>query len=270
MLGTHFYNQAIKKTVVGFGTLFNNMTVEDYNPVNPSEVLGKQKVALGYGPKEKFLTRLEENPDLSKVGTTFPRMYFEMTGITYDAGRKTSPIQKYRTVVADNGDEVRVQFVPVPYAIDFTLGILARNQDDGLQILEQILPYFQPQFNITLNFIPDMDEKRDVAIFLNNINYDDEWSGNFNDRRIIDWTLSFTAKTYIYGPFNQSDIIKKALVYESVNNIVDRTTRLTYTPKAVTDIAPEPDGDGIVDALDTAALGPADDFGFSGEIDTFF
>lgn len=278
MLGTYFYNQAIKKTVVGFGTLFNNLVIEDVNPQDPTEVLSKQKVPLGYGPKEKFLVRLEENPDLAKVGTTFPRMYFEMTGINYGAGRKTSPIQKYKKVIDDNNNEVKVQYVPVPYDIDFTLGILARNQDDGLQILEQILPYFQPQFNITINFIPDMDERKDVSIFLNNINYSDEWAGNFKERRIIEWTLNFTAKTYVYGPFTTSDIIRKISVYETIGDfsVADRSTKLTYTPKALTDTTSDPNGpsagapDGVIDAFDDAAIGPADDFGFSGEIDTFF
>lgn len=273
MLGSYFYNQAIKKTVVGFGTLFNNITVEDSNPDNPSQTFNKRKVPLGYGPREKFLTRIEENPDLAKVGTTFPRMYFEMTGIRYDNARKTSPIQKYKTIVNDNNEEVKVQYVPVPYSIDFSLGILARNQDDGLQILEQILPYFQPQFNITINFIPEMDERKDVSILLENINYADEWDGDFNSRRIIDWSLSFTAKTYIYGPFNQADIIRKAIVYESISDITNRVTKLTYTPRALTDTTSDPNGpfagdpDGVIDGFDNAALGPADDFGFSGNID---
>lgn len=278
MLGAHFYNQAIKKTVVGFGTLFNNLTVVDIDPQDPTNTLGKQAVGLAYAPKEKFLTRLEENPDLSKTAIVLPRMYFEMTGVSYDSSRKTSPVQKYQTVIADNGDEVRAQFVPVPYNLEFELGILARNQDDGLQLLEQILPYFQPQFNITINFIPDMDEKRDVAIVLNSVDYSDEWDGNFNQRRFLTWTLRFTAKTYIYGPFSTADIIRKVIVYERQGeiNVADRSTKLTYTPKALTDTTSDPNGpsagapDGIIDAFDDAALGPADDFGFSGEVENFF
>jgi len=274
MLGAHFYNQAIKKTVVGFGTLFNNLAVKDIDPQDPTKVLGQQKVGLAYAPKEKFLTRLEENPDLSKTSITLPRMYFEMTGISYDGGRKTSPIQKYQTIITDNGDEVRAQFVPVPYNIDFELGILARNQDDGLQLIEQILPYFQPQFNLTINFIPDMGEKRDVAIFLNSVDYSDEWDGNFNQRRYLNWTLRFTVKSYIYGPFNTADIIRKAIIYERQGEVgvADRSTRLTYTPVAQTDL----NNDGVVEGIgdppgaDDLLLGPADDFGFSGDVENFF
>jgi hypothetical protein len=278
MLGAHFYNQAIKKTVVGFGTLFNNLSVVDIDPQDPTNVLGKQKVGLAYAPKEKFLTRLEENPDLTKTSITLPRMYFEMTGISYDPSRKTSPIQKYQTVIADNGDEVRAQFVPVPYNVEFELGILARNQDDGLQLVEQILPYFQPQFNLTINFIPDMGEKKDVAIVLNSIDYSDDWDDNFNQRRFLTWTLRFTVKSYIYGPFNTADIIRKAIIYERQGEIgvADRSTRLTYTPVALTDTTSDPNGpnagapDGVIDEFDNAALGPNDDFGFSGEVENFF
>ena len=175
MLGPHYYNEAIRKTVIAFGTLFNNIEIQKVDP-QTKDVLEVEKVPLGYGPKNKFLTRLEQNPEVGrKVAIQLPRLYFEMTGINYDAARKTSPIQKYRTVVNDNGNEVRVQYVPVPYNMDFELGIIAKSQDDGLQIIEQILPYFQPNFNLTLNFIPEMDEKRDVAIVLNDIAYEDEW-----------------------------------------------------------------------------------------------
>ena len=216
---------------------------------------------MAYGPKAKFLTRLEQNPDVArKVAITLPRLYFEMTGIRYDAPRKTSPIQKYRTIVQDDGTEVKEQYVPVPYNIEFELGIIAKNQDDGLQILEQILPYFQPTFNITLNMIPDMNEKRDVAIVLNSVQYDDAWVDSFLDRRYIIWTLSFTCKSFIYGPFDQASVIKKAIVYEGINATVpQRTTKVTYTPKALED----KNSDGDINELDDALLTGGDDFGFN-------
>ena len=170
MLGQHFYNEAIKKTVVGFGTLFNNIEIRKTDP-QTGEVLEVEKVPIAYGPKQKFLTRIEQNLDTTskrRVAIVLPRIYFELSNVSYDGSRKTSPIQKYRSIVDDNGTEVRVQYVPVPYNLDFELGIIAKNQDDGLQILEQILPFFQPNFNITLNMIPDMKEKRDIQICLNN------------------------------------------------------------------------------------------------------
>lgn len=268
MLGNHFYNEAIRKTVVGFGTLFNNIEVQRKDP-QTMDVLEVQKVPLGYGPKDKFTSRIEQNPDPTPGppygNMRLPRMYFEMTNISYDGSRKVSPIQKYRTIIADNGNEVRIQYVPVPYNINFELGILVKSQDDGLQIVEQILPYFQPNFNVTVNFIPEMDEKKDVAVVLNSIDLDDSWNGEFNDRRMITWTLQFTAKSYIYGPFNQADVIRKAIIYETVGDLSEskRNARFTYTPQALED----KNSDGVIDALDDALVTADDDFGFSGEID---
>lgn len=268
MLGNHFYNEAIRKTVVGFGTLFNNIEVQRKNPQD-NEMLEVQKVPIAYGPKDKFLARIEQNPS-ARLGATneymrIPRMYFQMTGFNYDAIRKVSPIQKYKTIIADNGNEVRVQYVPVPYNIDFELGVLVKSQDDGLQIIEQILPFFQPNFNITLNFIPEMNEKKDVAIILNSIDLDDSWDGEYEDRRSIIWTLQFTAKSYIYGPSNQSDIIRKVIIYETVGDSEQskRNARFTYTPKALEDN----NNDGVINTLDDALVMPDDDFGFNGAID---
>lgn len=267
MLGPHYYNEAIRKTVVAFGTLFNNIEIQKVDPQTKT-VIEVEKVPLGYGPKNKFLTRLEQNPEVGrKVAIQLPRLYFEMTGINYDNARKTSPIQKYRTVVNDNGNEVRVQYVPVPYNMDFELGIIAKSQDDGLQIIEQILPYFQPNFNLTLNFIPDMDEKRDVAVILNSVDYEDDWEDDFMQRRSIIWTLNFTAKSYIYGPFNQAGIIRKATVYESVGDLNQsrRNAAYSYTPKALEDN----NNDGVIDTLDDALVMPDDDFGFNEGIEFF-
>ena len=261
MFGSHFYNEIIRKNIVGFGTLFNNITLKKVDPSDGTTVLEEEKVPLAYGPKAKFLTRLEQNPDVDrKIAITLPRIYFEMTGIQYDSSRKTSPIQKYRKVQIEDGNEVAEQYVPVPYTLEFQLGIIAKSQDDGLQILEQILPYFQPSFNITLNMIPDMDEKRDVAITLNNVQYDDAWDDSFLERRYITWELSFTAKSYIYGPYDQASVINKAIVYEGINATVpQRTTKVTYTPKALQDY----NTDGTIDYQDDQLVVASDDFGFN-------
>ena len=261
MLGPHFYNEAIRKTVIGFGTLFNNIEIRKYDP-STGDVIEAEKVPLAYGPKNKFLTRLEQNPDVDKkVAITLPRLYFEMTGITYDGARKTAPTQKYKTVINDDGTEIKMQYVPVPYNMEFELGIIAKAQDDGLQILEQILPYFQPNFNITVNMISDMNEKKDISIILNGINHEDDWDGDFLNRRFITWTLNFTAKSYIYGPYSNSGLIKKATVYESIGDPDQnkRAVALTYTPKALED----KNNDGVIDAADDALVISTDDFGFN-------
>jgi len=260
MLGSHFYNQIVRKNIIAFGTLFNNITMKSSDP-DTGEILEESKVPLAYGPKQKFLVRIGENASSNKVAITLPRIYFEMTGVEYDSSRKTSPIQKYKTIIADNGNEVKVQYVPVPYNINFELGVIAKSQDDALQIVEQILPYFQPSFSITLNMIPDMNEKRDIAIILNGISGEDEWDDSFLERRYIAYTLQFTMKSYLYGPYNTADVIKKAIIHETIGDldVSRRTITRTYTPKAVTDI----NTDGVIDVNDDALVDAGDDFGFN-------
>ena len=263
MLGTQFYNEAVRKTVISFGTLFNNIELKKI--VN-GQVMEVEKVPLAYGPKQKFLYRLQGNPvDGRKVAITMPRLYFEMTGIDYDSGRKTPAITKTKAVVNPNSEEaakeVRTQYVPVPYNIGFEVGILAKSQDDGLQILEQILPFFQPSFSMSIKFIPDMDEVKDVAVVLNSVDFDDDWEDDFTTRRSLTYTMQFTAKTWIYGPYTKADVIRKARVIETIGdkNVNKRNLELSYTPKAKTDI----NQDGSIDAADDALVTAADDFGFN-------
>ena len=264
MLGTQFYNQAVRKTVISFGTLFNNIELKK---VVDGQVLETEKVPLAYGPKQKFLYRLQGNAvDGKKVAITMPRIYFEMTGIDYDSSRKTPATQKYKSVIpdagsADNAKAVTTQYVPVPYNVSFEVGILAKSQDDGLQILEQILPFFQPSFNMSLKFIPEMNETRDVAVVLNSVAFDDDWEDDFTTRRSITYSMQFTAKSYIYGPYAKADVIRKSRIIETIGdkNVNKRHAELTYTPKAKTDI----NQDGQVTAADDALVTADDDFGFN-------
>lgn len=259
MLGTQFYNEAIRKTVISFGTLFNNIELKKTIDGQTIEV---EKVPLAYGPKQKFLYRLEGNSsDGRKVAMTIPRLYFEMVSVEYDGTRKTAATQKYKTTIDGNGEEVRTQYVPVPYNLGFEVGIIAKSQDDGLQILEQILPFFQPSLNISVKFIPDMDEIRDVAIVLNNVSMEDDWEDDFATRRSITYTLQFTAKSYIYGPYTKADVIRKSRIIETIGdqNISKRHVELSYTPKATVDY----NQDGQIDAADDAFVTSDDDFGFN-------
>ena len=259
MLGTQFYNQAVRKTVIAFGTLFNNIELKK---TVDGQVLETEKVPLAYGPKQKFLYRLQGNPtDGRKVAITLPRLYFEMTSIDYDSSRKTPATQKYKTVINDEGKEVRTQYVPVPYNVSFEVGIIAKSQDDGLQILEQILPFFQPAFSMSIKFIPDMNETRDVAIVLNNVDFEDDWEDDFTTRRSITYTLQFTAKTWIYGPYTKADVIRKSRIIQTIGDkaVNKRHAELTYTPKAKTDL----NQDGQVTAADDALVTSTDDFGFN-------
>lgn len=270
MLGTEFYNEAIAKTVKGFGTLFNNIRITRKNP-ETGEVIQKQRVPLAYGPKAKFETRLEENPELRKVAITLPIIYFEMTGLSYDASRKLPPITKIKAPQTDesgNNAGIAEQYVPVAYDMDFELGFMVKDTYEGNQILEQILPFFQPYFNITINFIPDMDEYKDVKINLSSVDFEDDWEDDFNDRRKITYTLRFVAKSYIYGPYTKADVIRKATVFETAGGL--GTPRRAV--KRVAEIEPlvDYDGDGDIDITDRDLVSPADtfndDYGFSLDI----
>ena len=245
MLGTYSYHEIIKKTVIGFGTLFNNIELRRTSG-SKTEVM---KVPLAYGPKQKFLARLKAVGDLTskdQVQITLPRISFEIQGIQYDASRKVSPTQYIRHTQSD-GDNVK-SYMPIPYNINFELAILAKNQDDSLQILEQILPHFQPSFNITLNLIPELGEKRDYPITLNSIDYDDQYEGDYDSRRTLIYTLQFTAKTFLYGPVQSSEgeLIRKAIVDYATDTKLSAPREVRYT------VTPDP--------LDAD---PDDNFGFN-------
>jgi len=276
MLGTHFYNKSTNKVIVAFGTIFNNIQLKTEDP--DGTVVTVQKVPLAYGPKQKFLSRLEQNTKTKKTSITLPRLYFEMTGISYDEERHLTPCKQLTEVKQDDGKSIKVQYVPVPYNLSFEAGIIAKSQADALQILEQILPFFQPSLNVTVKFVPDMQEaKRDVPINLDSISYDDTWDGDFKERRYITYTLFFTAKSYYYGPKFDSAIIRKAIINEYTNTNIEspgRYRQYSVTPKALTDTTSDPNGpdagapDGVIDSFDDDALTSNDDFGFN-EIVTF-
>ena len=196
MLGTYFYHEILRKTVIGFGTLFNNINIrhKDASGTNFSVM----KVPLAYGPMQKFLARIQQQPELDReTAITLPRLSFEMQGLQYDPTRKTGIAQTFLT---KNGTNAKKVYMPVPYNVAFELSIMSKLSDDALQILEQIVPYFQPSFNITINLISSIGEKKDIPIVLESINYSDQYEGGFESRRTIVYTLSFTAKTYLFGP----------------------------------------------------------------------
>ena len=233
MLGTYFYHEILRKTVIGFGTLFNNINIrhKDASGTNFSVM----KVPLAYGPMQKFLARIQQQPELEReIAITLPRLSFEMQGIQYDPTRKTGIAQ---TFLAKGGTTAKKVYMPVPYNVSFELSIMSKLSDDALQILEQIVPYFQPSFNITINLIDSIGEKKDIPIVLESINYSDQYEGSFETRRTIVYTLGFTAKTYLFGPVadNPSGLIKKVDVdyYTSTNiKTAKRNIRYSATPLA--------------------------------------
>jgi len=235
MLGTYYYHEIIRKTIIGFGTLFNNIFIK-HEGIDDS-TLDETKVGLAYGPQQKFFAKIREQANLTKaVAITLPRMSFEMTSVQYDPTRKSGITQTFK---ASDGTNLKKVFMPVPYNIGFELSIFSKLNDDALQIIEQILPYFQPSFNITVNLIKSIGEKRDIPIVLDNISFRDEYEGDFTTRTALIYTLQFTAKTYLFGPVaDTSDgIIKKVQVDYASDTAVSarRQMRYTATPKALKD-----------------------------------
>jgi len=251
MFGKHFYHESLRKVVIAFGTIFNNITVHRTN--SSGEVVQSIKVPLSYSPKEKFLTRLEQQPDLDdrQVAITLPRMGFEISGISYDASRKLQKLGKFKNVKSSTSSIMDYQYNPVPYNISFNLYCFTATAEGGLQIIEQILPYFQPDYTVTVNVIPSMGIKRDVPIILNGVQYDDTYDGSYTTRRAVNYTLSFTAKTYLYGPIYAQRVIK-----ETQSDLYSDTPQSTREERIV--VVPDP-----------TSADANDDFGFTTTITTF-
>ena len=239
MFGQYFYHEILRKTVIGFGTLFNNIEIRHTD--NNDEVQSRMKVPLAYGPMQKFLAKIEQQPQLQgRAAITLPRMSFEMTGISYDPTRKASITQTFKTCNTGQLGNIKKVYMPVPYNINFQLNIATKLNDDMLQILEQILPYFQPGLNITINLVSSIGEKRDIPITLDNINMTDDYEGSFDNRRSMISTLTFTAKTYLFGAIaeNSDGLIKKVTVdyHDGTNRTTaKRVQRYAATPRAVRD-----------------------------------
>ena len=236
MLGQQFYHETIRKIVVAFGTMFNNIQL--IRKDNDGNIVQSMKVPLAYGPRQKFLVRLREDPDLTtQVAITLPRLGFEIRNLSYDSTRKLNRVQKFRKTKSSKSNALDVQFMPVPYNLEFELYILSKNSDDALQIVEQILPYFQPDYTLTVNDMADMGIKRDVPIVLNSITYEDDYEGDFATRRSIIYSMSFTSKFYLYGPVTSSGVIKTVQV-DQYTDMPDkspvREQRYVVTPKPTT------------------------------------
>ena len=194
MFGTYFYHQTSRKMVVAFGSLFNTIEVRRTN--SAGSVIETIKVPLSYGPREKFLVRISADPALNpKIALTVPRMGFELTAMTYDGARKLNTMGRN---VKKGTTGLKKQFNPVPYNWDFSLYVYVKNAEDGTQILEQILPFFTPDFTVTMNLVSSMTEKRDIPLILNAVSSEDTYEGDFASRRSIIWTLSFIFKGFLY------------------------------------------------------------------------
>jgi len=233
--------------------MFNDINLVRTN--NAGEVIQTMKVPLAYGPKQKWLARLQEDPNITKkVAVTLPRLGFEIQTISYDSTRKLNSIQKLKKVNSSaQGKTMSQQFMPVPYNMDFQMAVMAKNSDDALQIVEQILPFFQPDYTVTLNDNTAMGTTRDVPIVLTNVGYEDNYESDMITRRAIIYTLDFTAKFYLYGPVTDQKVIKTVQVDQYTDSKVNAPKReQRYS------VAPNP-----------ASADADDDFGFN-ETTSFF
>lgn len=211
MLNQKFYWGTIRKSIVAFGNLFNNIHIDRRD--GSGNVVQTLKVPLSYSPKNKFLARIEAQPQSFEQSyqTFLPRLAFEMLGLNYDPNRRISLVQQNRSVNSTS-TTLNAQYAPTPYNISMALYAYTKNQDDGLQIIEQILPYFNPDYNLSLNAIPQLNIKNDLPIILDQVSYDDQYEGEFTARRAIVWTLNFTMKLNFYGPINKQGLIRSTTV----------------------------------------------------------
>jgi hypothetical protein len=232
----HFYYEAIRKTVIAFGTLFNNIYIKHKN--NEGDVVSTKKVPFAYGPTQKFLARLEQSPDLSKpIQITTPRISMEIVGLSYDSQRKGNTMRGF--IAKGEENKPRKSYLPVPYNLNFELSIFTKLEDDMFQIVEQILPYFQPHYTITIIAVEEIQEKKDIKFTLDNISMTDNYEGNFEDRRALIWTLKFTAKTYMFLPVS-SDAVEASIINKvsigfaagSDSSTISNDIRISVTPSA--------------------------------------
>jgi hypothetical protein len=233
---SHFYNRTIRKVVVAFGTLFNDLLLVRYNKAGTIE-RERMRVPLSYGGKEKYVTRLVSDPTLTKsIATYVPRISFDLVGLEYDSSRKFNTINRNFSTNATTG-AVSGQYAPIPYNFEFELAIYVRNTEDGTQILEQILPYFTPDFTVTVDLIPALGRKYDMPVILNSVTPQTEYEGDMSTTRLIIWNLSFTVKGYIFPPVSTVGLIEQA------NTNIYTDSRSTLSQKVYVDYA---NGSGVL------------------------
>lgn len=260
-------HRTIRKYVIYFGTLFNNLYLtrddEDGNRVQ------QMKVALSYGPKEKFLARVEGNTDLNReIAISLPRMTFKIVNYQYDSERALKSTGKIRATSQTNPTKASFQYNPVPYNLIFELNIMVKNAEDGTRLVEQILPYFTPEYTSSLNLNPDLDEVYDVPLLLNSTTEDDTYEGQFQNRRALIWTLTFTMKAWMFGPTRESSIINQVEIntkvvstgeVEDATSATPNTIELIITPGLTVDGEPT---DNPALTIDKNLIKESDNYGF--------
>jgi len=275
MFGHTFYFSTIRKYVTLFGTLFNDIHITRTDSTNTTVAL--LKVPLAYAPKEKVLARVDADPNIDRqTAITLPRMSFEMIDMKYDANRKLNTIERRVVKEPNSTSKLKYQYNPVPYNISFRLYIYVKNAEDGTKIVEQILPFFTPDWTTTVQLIPEMGINMDIPVVLDNINIEDSYEGDFEKRRALIWTLDFTLKGYIYGPIKKSGVIKFANTNFYIPSVPDGemstavgntnpSERVTIRPGLTANGTPT---SNVAESVSLAEIEADDDFGYCISIET--
>jgi len=268
MFGHTYYHSIIRKYIIMFGTMFNDIDVQRFNTAG--ERIQTLRVPIAYGPKEKFLVRLSQDPNFDRdVAISLPRMSFEITTMNYNPTRKLPSTIKNVYTYSDK-DKLKYQYTPVPFDINIALSVFVKNADDGVQILEGILPFFTPEWTNTVNLIPELKLKMDVPVVFNDITTEDTYEGDFSTRRALIHTLNFTVKGYLFGPVRSQGVIKRAITTTNIESTTGDTSTissiLTTTPGLTANGTPTSDA-GV--AINLAQVSSSDDYGYIEDVQTF-
>jgi len=277
MFGQVDYHSAIRKYIIMFGNMFNDIDVVRFN--NAGNAVQTIRVPIAYGPKEKFLARLRQDPDMdADVATTLPRLSFEITGFNYDPARQMNK-QNRITSISSGNNSLRSGFAPSPYSIDMSLYGMFANNEDAVQVVEQILPYFRPEWTNSVKIVPSLGIYVDVPTVLQGMTMEDTYEADFQTRRAIIYTFNFTVKGYIYGPVTNKGIITRTRVdfhiptaNTATGNVVVNTSdfeveRVTLTPGLLANGSPTANSSASVDRSSISANST---YGFAFDTDNFF
>lgn len=256
-----YYHGIIRKYIILFGTLFNDIYINRKGLTTDEDYVQTLRVPLSYGPKEKFLARVDGDPSFTRpTAIVLPRMSFEIVDMAYSGDRRLPKINKIVKEDPNNPGKLVYAYMPVPYDITIELSIMTKNADDGTQIVEQILPYFAPDFTATVNILPEVDAKFDIPISLNSVTYQDTYEGDFVSRRAIIWNLNFTMKAYLFGPTKSSSVISLANTNIFTNiNAAAPDTRVIVQPGLTSANTPTSD---ITESIPRDQIKPTDNYGF--------
>jgi hypothetical protein len=269
---TTFYHGTLRKYVVAFGTLFNDIYINRIN--SAGDTIQTMKVPLSYGPKEKFLSRIDNDPNFDRPAIVLPRMAFEIDSIAYDPDRKLNTLNRNVKQNSQDANQVFSQYQSVPYNIGVTLDIMAKNTDDATRIVEQIIPYFTPTWNVTMQLVPEIGFNVDVPIVLNTVSSQDTYEGDYISRRAIVFSLGFTMKCQFFGPIKKGGLIKTTKVnYYVPNGLTIEEAVANSSISEKTTIIPGLTADGqptsnAANSVDISQIDADDNYGFILDFDS--